>query len=439
MTALNPPDRYLIIAVQDSAGYRFHFRVGVMETLGDICRSISVDAYGGKLITPEDLTFMKKPLYSGDKWADVKIVDYFFDVLSLLLASDMAEADADEKAGKNAFADTKIIINTSLTLLPKTEKPEKQASDFDTALLFPGQGAQSVGMGKVLIESGIPGVRDIFDRASKVLGYDMLQLCLEGPAEKLQDTLFCQPAIVTVSLAAVEYMRVKHPEAIHKARHVAGFSLGEFSALVFSGALEFEDALKIVIIRATAMKDCTTRGPPGGMVSISGVNDDDLRILCEEAVKRHPGSICEVANFMFPGGRVVSCDKTVQDWVLQEARRRGAENAKALVVGGAFHSPRMAHAKDALRAALEAVTVSAPRVSVYSNVTGRPYESAAQIKELLPEQLVRGVQWEATMRLMMRGEDAPRRYFETGPGRQLRSMLRRIDQAAFKASSVIKV
>lgn len=415
----------IYIRVQDPTRYQYKCHMSVWARLGELRKNIRLNANDGKPLGPEDLTFAGQPLF-GD---DVRIGDQFFELLAFIVKEDRSPTP---------FKDTVICVKCSATLA------QKAAPVHDVALLFPGQGSQQVGMGKALLDSNVPGVKGVFDTASKVLGYDMLKLCLEGPATKLQETLYSQPAIMTVSLAAVEYMREKHAESIKKVGSVAGFSLGEFTALVFSGALSAEDALRLIQVRAEAMQKCADSGPKGTMVSISGMDENALQTLCKDALKEHKGSVCQVANYLFPGGRVVSCDKNLEDFLVEESLKRGAVQAKALVVGGAFHSPRMADAKQALVKALETVTIKYPYVTVYSNVTGKPYESAAQIRELLPEQLVSGVQWEATMRHLLEPEDGsgrvkPSQFFASGPGGQLKTMLRKMNQEASQDCTVIDV
>lgn len=428
-----PPnlDAKIYLTIQDPTGYEYKVHMTVWARLGELRKDIAMNANNGTPLGPKDLTFAGQPLFDDH----VRIGDQFFDLLCFIMEAD--------RTPKEPFKDTNIFIKCASTL---AQEAAPSVGLKDVALLFPGQGSQQVGMGKALLDSNVKGVKEVFDTASKVLGYDMEKLCLEGPAEKLQETMYSQPAIMTVSLAAVEFMREKHPESIKNVGSVAGFSLGEFTALVFSGALSAEDALKLVQVRAEAMQKCADSGPKGAMVSISGMDDSALEDLVKHALTMYPGSVCQVANYLFPKGRVVSCDKRLEDFLVKESQERGAIQSKPLVVGGAFHSKRMQNAKEALVKALETVTINEPSVAVYSNVSGKPYESAAQIKELLPEQLVSGVQWEATMKHLLEPEEKekservrPNEFFETGPGSQLRTMLRKNDQEAAKACTVIDV
>lgn len=311
----------------------------------------------------------------------------------------------------------------------------------DVGVLFPGQGAQAVGMGRSLVASGAPGVAELFARASAVLGYDLLQLCVEGPVSRLALTRYSQPAIFVVSLAAMAKLKHERPELVARAKLAAGFSLGEYSALVWAGALSFDDGLTVVKVRAEAMHEAagqSSRGR-GGMASVAGLDDDQLTaLLAEGAAAVGGGKAAYVANYLFPGGRTLSGDADVLEWVCQHASARGAKSAKRLEVSGAFHSPYMQPARAALAAALRDVPIRLPSLPVYSNVTGRPYRDADQIRALLERQLVDSVLWEQSIAHIR--QHAPcSMYLETGPGKQLRAMMRRIDNTAWLTTSVLDV
>eukprot|EP00908_Phaeocystis_cordata_P016975 Transcript_28292.p1 GENE.Transcript_28292~~Transcript_28292.p1 ORF type:complete len:509 (-),score=168.81 Transcript_28292:76-1554(-) len=308
----------------------------------------------------------------------------------------------------------------------------------DVAILFPGQGSQVVGMGRALLASGAPGVAALFERASALLGYDLQKLCLEGPPTDLALTRYSQPAIFVVSLAAMAKLRHEQPELLRRVRVAAGFSLGEYTALVWAGALSFEDGLRVVKARAEAMHEAAGQAACG-MASVAGLGDDAIgALLAEGAAAVGGGKAAYMANFMFPGGRTLSGDAAVLQWVCANAGARGAKSAKPLEVSGAFHSPFMEPARPALAEALRGVEVRTPRVAVYSNVTGRPYEDAAQVRTLLERQLVEGVKWEQSVVHM--GTHHPcAQYVETGPGKQLKAMMRRIDNKMWAATIVVDV
>ena len=314
-------------------------------------------------------------------------------------------------------------------------------AERDLGVLFPGQGAQVVGMGQALLDSGAPGVAPLFARASELLGYDLLKLCVEGPAAQLSLTRYSQPAIFVVSLAAMARMAHERPEAVARAKLAAGFSLGEYSALVWAGALSFDDGVRVGKARAEAMHEAASSGgaTASGMASVAGLDDGAMEALLRDgAAAVGGGRRAHVANYLFPGGRTLSGDVAVLEWVCAQAPSRGAKSAKKLDVSGAFHSPHMAPARAALRAALDAATVTMPSIPVYSNVTGKPYDDAAQIRTLLEEQMVGAVLWEQSV-AHMRAHHACARYVETGPGKQLKAMMRRIDNDAWQATSVLDV
>ena len=312
-------------------------------------------------------------------------------------------------------------------------------AERDLGVLFPGQGAQVVGMGKALLDSGAPGVAPLFARASELLGYDLLKLCVEGPMPQLSLTRYSQPAIFVVSLAAMAKMRHEQPELVARAKLAAGFSLGEYSALVWAGALSFDDGVRVVKARAEAMHEAANQATASGMASVAGLDDDAMETLLRDgAAAVGGGKQAHVANYLFPGGRTLSGDVDVLEWVCKQAPARGAKSAKKLEVSGAFHSPYMAPARAALKAALDAADITMPSIPVYSNVTGKPYEDAAQIRALLEEQMVGSVLWEQSVG-HMRAHHACAKYVETGPGKQLKAMMRRIDNDTWQATSVLDV
>ena len=338
-------------------------------------------------------------------------------------AETSAEAPAAQAAKSEAAA-------TAATPAP----PDLDSSPV--AFLFPGQGSQCVGMLKSIAH--VPEVRSMCDRASAILGYDLLDVCVNGPKSKLDDTAFAQPALFVAGLAAAEKLRADSPDVVRRCSRVAGLSLGEYTALVFAGAMSFEDGLRVVKARAESMKAAAEAGDHG-MLSVVGLSDDALR-TCVEDAKRHlidtgDGSnatdlVCEVANYLFPQGRVVSGDRVALEEVTKRAVAAGALKCAPVAVSGAFHTSRMASARDALVAALANVTVTAPKIPVYSNVTGAIVSDASEIPKLLAEQLVSPVLWEQTVvNLLAEGKD---RLYELGPNSQIKSMVKRVSNDAWK-------
>lgn len=294
------------------------------------------------------------------------------------------------------------------------------------AFTFPGQGSQAIGMLKTCQE--LPKVKEMIATSKKILGYDLLDICVNGPKAKLDNTVHSQPALLLAGLAGVEKLRNDSPGTVSDASCTAGLSLGEYTALVFAGAMTFEDALKVVKVRAESMSAAATAGEPHGMLSVVGLSDDDLNAICAQVrQKLGKDTVCQVANHLFPQGRVVSGHKTALEEVQKLATNKGALKAQAVAVSGAFHSPLMKSAYDALKEVLTTVTIKAPRIPVYSNVTAKPFPSdPAEIAELLCRQLCEPVQWEGTLKAMI--SKGKKKLYELGPGAQIKAMCKRIDK-----------
>ncbi len=291
------------------------------------------------------------------------------------------------------------------------------------AFLFPGQGAQTVGMGRQAAES-LPAARRLFDRANEVLGYDLARLCFEGPAEELDSTVISQPALFVTSLAAIEQLRDKSPEVVLSCEATAGLSLGEYTALVYAGAMEFEDGLRLVAIRGEAMQEASD-ATPSGMVSILGLEPAQVEQLCEQA---RQGEILQIANLLCPGNIAISGTNAACERAAELAASAGAMKAVPLAVAGAFHTPIMASAVERLREALADTRIGRPSIPVISNVDATPHFDADEIRELLVRQIVSPVRWEESMRrLLGEGYD---QFYEVGPGRVLRGLLKRIERKA---------
>lgn len=292
-----------------------------------------------------------------------------------------------------------------------------------TAFLFPGQGAQAVGMGRELAES-LPAARQLFDRAGEILGYDLAKLCFEGPAEELDSTVHSQPALFVTSLAALEQLRQQTPDVVDSCQAAAGLSLGEYTALVFAGVLDFESGLRLVQERGQAMQ-AAADATPSGMVSILGLEQSKIETLCDQA---RGDEILQLANYLCPGNLAISGHKGACQRAAEMAESAGAMRAIPLAVAGAFHTPIMEPAVARLSAALEKVALSKPRIPVVSNVDAVPHDDPEEIRQLLVKQVVSPVRWEDSMRyLLSQGFD---QFYEVGPGRVLRGLLKRIDRKA---------
>ena len=292
-----------------------------------------------------------------------------------------------------------------------------------TAFLFPGQGAQTVGMGRELA-GALPAARRLFDRAGEILGYDLAQLCFEGPAEKLDSTVYSQPALFVTSLAALEQLREQSPEVVESCAGAAGLSLGEYTALVFAGVMDFETGLRVVQQRGEAMQ-AAADATPSGMVSILGLERNAVESLCEKA---RGGEILQIANFLCPGNLAISGHKGACQRAAEMAEGAGAMKAIPLAVAGAFHTSIMQPAVSRLEAALAGVALKPPRIPVISNVDAATHDDPEEIRRLLAKQVVSPVRWEDSMRaLLAQGYD---KFYEVGPGRVLRGLLKRIDRKA---------
>lgn len=289
------------------------------------------------------------------------------------------------------------------------------------AFLFPGQGAQTVGMGRLLYRDHAE-VRDLFARARDLLGYDLAELCFSGPSERLDSTVYSQPAIFVVSLAALEVMRKELPDTLADCTAAAGLSLGEYSALVFAGAMDFEDGLRVVQRRGEAMQ-AAADATPSGMVSVLGMEKDVLARLCEEI---RGSEILQIANLLCPGNIVVSGSLNACERLVEAAPKAGAMKVIPLAVAGAFHTPIMHPADQTLAAVLENVVVKTPRFPVISNVDAFPHCDPGKIKEILVKQVLQPVLWEDDIRYLLKeGYD---QFYEVGPGRVLRGLMKRIDR-----------
>ncbi len=285
---------------------------------------------------------------------------------------------------------------------------------------FPGQGAQAVGMGRQAAESNARA-RALFDRAKVILGYDLADVCFNGPAERLNSTVVSQPALYVASLAALELLKEQEPSAPAECKAAAGLSLGEYTALAFAGAVDFEAGLRVVRVRGEAMQ-AAADATPSGMVAVLGLELPQVEDLCNRA---RAGGTLQVANFLCPGNIVISGDKEACARAQALADEFGARTVP-LTVAGAFHTPIMKPADEALAQVLGDIEIHPPRVPVWSNVDARPHSEPGEIRALLVRQVLQPVLWEQTMRnLLAEGHD---RFYEIGPGRVLAGLLKRVQR-----------
>jgi [acyl-carrier-protein] S-malonyltransferase len=278
--------------------------------------------------------------------------------------------------------------------------------------LFPGQGAQFVGMGKDLFEQS-PAAQQVYKKADEILGYSISQICFAGPEIELTRTLYAQTGILVTSLAALAAIREKMPDLTPSL--VAGLSLGEFTALTASDAISFEDALKLVQVRAEAMEEAG-KNNPGTMAFIMGLTIEQCAEIAKEAG-------CEVANLNAPDQTVLSGTFASIEQVCKLAEAKGAKRAMPLKVGGAFHSTLMGEAKTRLEAALASTTIRAPKCAFIPNVTAQKVSNPDEIRTLLAKQLTSSVQWVKTMATAK--EAGTTTYLEIGPGKVLKGLARK--------------
>ena len=293
---------------------------------------------------------------------------------------------------------------------------------MNRAFIFPGQGAQIVGMGAEIAES-FPVAAQIFARANDIVGFDLRKICFEGPVEKLNTTTISQPAIFTTSAAILEVLRTEAATSAIVPDVTAGLSLGEYTALYSAGVISFEDALLLVTKRGQAMQ-AAADATEGTMVSIIGLDEEKVGRLCAEAGE---GEILTAVNFNCPGQIVVSGSKSACGRAEKLAEGYGAMKAVPLAVAGAFHTEMMSSAADALKKAIEETKISDPSdVKIIANINADYYKTGAEIGDGLVKQLTSPLLWQKCMeKLLAEGiED----FYEIGPARVLTGLMRRINR-----------
>jgi len=281
------------------------------------------------------------------------------------------------------------------------------------AFVFPGQGSQFPGMGKDLYDAHAEA-REICQAADKLLGFSLTDVMFNGTAEDLKQTKVTQPAVFLHSVIAQRLMTIEKPDM------VAGHSLGEFSALVACNALRFEDALLLVSARAQAMQ-AACEANPGTMAAVLGLPDEQVDDIC----KAHKDGVVVAANFNCPGQIVISGEVDAVDAACGTLKEAGARRALRLPVGGAFHSPLMAPAAEALAEAINKTEFRKPFCPIYQNVTAKPSMEPEIIRENLLKQLTAPVRWTQSVQNMI--ADGATEFFEFGPGDVLKGLIRKIN------------
>lgn len=282
------------------------------------------------------------------------------------------------------------------------------------AFVFPGQGAQYVGMGKDLYEQSAEA-KEYFDKANSILGFSITDIMFAGTEEGLKQTKVTQPAIFLHSVLLAKYLG-----ETFQPKMVAGHSLGEFSALVAAGAMSFEDGLSLVFQRAMAMQEACEVAP-STMAAVLGLEDKIVEDVCQEI-----SGIVVPANYNCPGQLVISGEVDAIEKACEELKSKGAKRALILKVGGAFHSPLMEPAREKLGAAIANTTISEPICPIYQNVDGKAHSKPEEIKENLIAQLTAPVRWTQTINAMI--ADGATSFTEVGPGKALQGMIKKVDR-----------
>jgi len=308
------------------------------------------------------------------------------------------------------------------------------------ALFFPGQGSQYVKMMENVKD--MPKVKEMLEKAGPILGYDILDICLNGPESKLEETKYCQPAMFIGGLAGIEKLKEEKPEAVTRASVMAGLSLGEYTALCAAGVMTFEDGLKLVKLRGEAMQEAALIGKQA-MLSVAGLEKDKLQPLCVAAAQKEGGdAVCQIANCLFPGGFSVGGTEKAINFLKDSAEKAGALQAKVLKTAGAFHTPLMKPAQDKLAAALEETlpNMKPPQHTVWMNATAEPVRPGcdpADIVANLKTQLTNAVLWDTSVKEILK--EGVNEFYEVGPMKQIKAMMKRIDVPAWKATKNIEV
>jgi len=313
-------------------------------------------------------------------------------------------------------------------------------ASLPVALLFPGQGSQCVGMLKQVKD--IPAVEAMLSSAKGILGYDLLELCLQGPEAKLEETRYCQPAMFVAGLAAIEQLKKDQPKHATRFEAAAGLSLGEYTALCAAGAFTFEDGLKLVALRGAAMQDAASVGKQA-MLSVAGFEKAKLAGYCEEAKKFEGGQgVCQIANELFPKGFSCAGTEKAINKLKELADANGALQAKVLKTSGGFHTSLMEPAKAKLGQALDEMLpkMQPLKHSVYMNATSdalKPGTDPKVVVDLLKKQLTSPVLWEPSMQKMIQSGITD--FYECGPNKQIKAMMKRINPKAWGVTVNVEV
>eukprot|EP00416_Gambierdiscus_australes_P037413 CAMPEP_0171100470 /NCGR_PEP_ID=MMETSP0766_2-20121228/52977_1 /TAXON_ID=439317 /ORGANISM="Gambierdiscus australes, Strain CAWD 149" /LENGTH=539 /DNA_ID=CAMNT_0011560309 /DNA_START=61 /DNA_END=1680 /DNA_ORIENTATION=+ len=325
------------------------------------------------------------------------------------------------------------LVSAALAAAP-AEKP------LPIGLLFPGQGSQYVKM--MIGVRDMPAVKEMLSKAESILGMDIAEVCITGPEARLEESKNCQPAMFIAGLAGVEKLRSEREEAVTRCQVLAGLSLGEYTALCVAGVFSFEDGLKLVKVRSEAMQDAASVSKQA-MLSVAGLDKPKLSELCREAVKKEGGNaVCQIANELFPKGFSVAGTEAAIHALKELSEKAGALQAKVLKASGAFHTPLMQPAQEKLGKALDEMLpkMKPPTKTVFMNTTAAPVKPGTnpkEIVELLKKQMTSPVLWEPCVRAMIR--EGVSEFYEVGPMKQLKAMMKRIDSKVWGNTQNIEV
>jgi len=334
-----------------------------------------------------------------------------------------------------------VIIVEDIDALKESKAKQK----LPVAILFPGQGSQYV---KMLADvHHLEPCKKLIEQAKEILGYDILDLCLRGPEEKLEETKYCQPAMFLANCCALEKLRIEKPDVVERATAAAGLSLGEFNAIWFSGMMTFDDCLRIVRIRAESMHEESKKAPQA-MLSVAGLDLQTLSGLCETAAmqagqtKDGRDCICEVANHLFPKGYSCSGDRPAIENLKTLADTNGALQARILKTSGAFHTKLMEPAGLRLLKSLRAkvTDMGFPKVDLYMNVRGNAQRAGTDPREInydLAAQVSSPVLWSQSIQEMQKNKITE--FYECGPMKQLKAMMKRISPEAWENTTNVSV
>jgi len=335
-------------------------------------------------------------------------------------------------SGKNPFEAVKLA-----DYVPGKAKKIAGPRPTTVGLLFPGQGSQYVKMLSGLRDN--VQVKEMIAKAKSILGFDVMEICLEGPEDRLEETSVCQPAMFLAGMAGLEKLKQTRPEAVERPGCVAGLSLGEYTALCAAGVITFEEGMELVKVRGTAMAEAA-KSRPQAMLSVAGLEQQVLEKLCAEQAKG--GEVCQIANILFPKGFSCAGTQSAINKLKDATEKAGAMQAKLLKTSGAFHTALMEPAKAKLEDALNKLlpSMKPPTCDIYMNVTGKKIRAGTAPSEFVPllaKQLCSPVLWEPSVHLMIK--DGMTEFYEVGPMKQLKAMMKRIDPAMWTSTMNVEV